>query len=116
MTPQTEKTIQIEDTTLTITGAEWLIGDPVSDALSLYTQRAAEKVLVWRTNVMPIDEYTDVKDFQEEQETFTIITPEYPASNGDFTTYYGAIMESAVIGSQVFNQALDVEIRFRVVV
>ena len=116
MTPPTTKTFQMEDETITITEAAWEPGAAVSQALSLYTQRAAEKALVWRSNVMPIGEYTAMKDFQETQEAVSIITPEYPASNGDFVEYFGAIVEAVILGSQVFNQARNVEVRFRVVV
>ena len=116
MTPPATKTFQMEDETITITEANWEPGAAVSQALSLYTQRPAEKALVWRSNVMPINEYAVMKDFQEGQETVSIITPEYPASNGDFVEYFGVIVESVVVGSQIFNQAQDVEVRFRVVV
>lgn len=116
MTPPTTKTFFMETTPITITEAIWDPGAAVSQALSLYTQRAAEKVLIWRSNVMPMDEYTEMKLFQEEQETVSIITPEYPASNGDFVEYFGVVVESVVVGSQIFNQAQNVEVRFRVVV
>lgn len=116
MTPPTTKTFQMEDAEITITEAAWDPGAAVSQALSLYTQRPAEKILVWRTNVMPIDEYTFMKEFQENQETVSIITPEYPASNGDFVEYFGVVVESVILGSQIFNQARNVETRFRVVV
>jgi hypothetical protein len=116
MTPPTAKTFQMEDTTITITEAPWETGAAVSQALSLYTQRAAEKTHIWRSNVMPIDEYTFMKETQENQETVSIITPEYPASNGDFVEYFGVIVESVVLGSQIFNQARNVEVRFRVAV
>lgn len=116
MTPPATKTFQMEDEPITITEAVWEPGAAVSQALSLYTQRPAEKTLAWRSNTMPIDEYAIMKDFQENQETVSIITPEYPASNGDFVEYFGVIVESVVVGSQIFNQAQNVEVRFRIVV
>jgi hypothetical protein len=116
MTPPTTKTFQIEDTEINITEAIWEVGTAVSQALSLYTQRAAEKMHIWRSNVMPIDDYTFMKELQETQETVSIITPEYPASNDAFVEYFGVIVEAVILGSQVFNQARNVEVRFRVVV
>ena len=116
MTPPVTKTFQMADEPITITEALWDPGAAVSQALSLYTQRPAEKTLIWRSNTMPIDEYTAMKLFQETQETVSITTPEYPASNGDFTEYFGVVVESVVVGSQVFNQAQNVEVRFRIVV
>ena len=116
MTPPTTKTFQLGAAPITITEANWDPGAAVSQALSLYTQRTAEKLLVWRSNVMSMDEYTEMKLAQEEQETVSIITPEYPASNGDFVEYFGVVVESIIVGSQIFNQARNVEARFRVVV
>ena len=115
MTPPTTKRFEMEDTEITVTEALWEVGAAVSQALSLYTQRAAEKLLIWRGD-MPMDEYTEMKLIQEEQETASIITPEYPASNGDFVEYFGVIVDSVIVRSQVFNQAQNVEVRFRVVV
>jgi len=116
MTPPITKTFQMEDEPITITEAVWDPGAAVSQALSLYTQRTAEKALIWRSSIMPIDEYAVMKDFQEIQEAVSIITPEYPASNGDFVEYFGVVVDSVVLGSQIFNQAQNVEVRFRVVV
>ena len=116
MTPPATKTFQMEGLPLTITDGVWEVGAAVSQAVSLYTQRAAEKVHIWRSNVMPIDEYTAMKTFQEDQETVSIVTPEYPASNGDFVEYFGVVVESIIVGSQIFNQAQNVEVRFRIVV
>lgn len=116
MTPPTTKTFQMEGLPFTITEGVWEVGTAVSQAVSLYTQRAAEKMHVWRSNTMPIDEYTEMKGIQEEQETVSIVTPQYPASNGDFVEYFGVIVESIIVGSQIFNQAQNVEVRFRIVV